>query len=279
MADKNFRRAKTNWERPSLNPMSSPRKKKQEENENYRTRTPWDQDSKELVDGFDEQLNALEVNVSRPWDEGSYEMEIRQKERAAANNYKYKSMFEVPELSDQKKKQLAAYEYNPPFNCGFNTVDVPSVSAKKLNNEMKNPKTRSPWSYGELPADPVPMKIFPRPSTALWDAPRGDQGVPDVPLASSGDPVLDELRTQLKSKGALGIAGLARKFRIMDDDGSGNLDFQEFRKGIKECGLTTLTDKQIKHLFLYFGEFFLLLIYFVIVFILNCLSSFFSRSR
>ena len=37
-------------------------------------------------------------------------------------------------------------------------------------------------------------------------------------MESSGDPILDNLRMQLKKHGASGILGLARKFKIMDDD-------------------------------------------------------------
>ena len=37
-------------------------------------------------------------------------------------------------------------------------------------------------------------------------------------MESSGDPILDNLRMQLKKHGANGILGLARKFKIMDDD-------------------------------------------------------------
>jgi hypothetical protein len=72
-------------------------------------------------------------------------------------------------------------------------------------------------------------------------------------VISTGDPILDSLIAQLKSHGASGIAGLARKFRIMDDDGSGELSLDEFKKGMKECKLVDLSDKAISHLFRYFG--------------------------
>ena len=39
--------------------------------------------------------------------------------------------------------------------------------------------------------------------------------------------LLDKLRRALKGHGAHGIHGLARKFRIMDDDGSKTLSFAE----------------------------------------------------
>ncbi|KAJ1405514.1 hypothetical protein B484DRAFT_314002, partial [Ochromonadaceae sp. CCMP2298] len=60
--------------------------------------------------------------------------------------------------------------------------------------------------------------------------------------------------TQLKSHGAAGIAGLSRKFRIMDDDESGTLDMPEFVKGMKECKVCDLGDKALKHLFRFFDK-------------------------
>lgn len=248
----NYRKTKPDWYRESLNPMGPSRNQNKE---NYRLRSPWDQESGEVVDEFDRQLNAVDNNLVRPWDEGSYDLEQLEKEKERAKSYKFHSMFEVPELSDKKKKQLAQYEYNPPFNCGFNAIQEEKKSAKKLNPEIKNPKTRAPWKYGELPIESAHKKQFQQPSTILWDVPRGDRE--EAPLESSGDPVLDLLREQLKKHGALGISGLARKFKIMDDDGSGTLNFEEFRKGMKETGVTNLSDKALRHLFLYFGKSFI----------------------
>jgi hypothetical protein len=42
----------------------------------------------------------------------------------------------------------------------------------------------------------------------------------------------------------------------MDDDQSGTLDMQEFVKGMKECKIADLSEKAIKHLFRYFGEYY-----------------------
>ena len=52
---------------------------------------------------------------------------------------------------------------------------------------------------------------------------------------------------------ARGMVGLQRKFRIMDDNGSGTLENSEFKKAIKECGLT-LSDIQLSQLFSYFDK-------------------------
>lgn len=47
--------------------------------------------------------------------------------------------------------------------------------------------------------------------------------------------LLDDLREQLAQRGAKGIIGLQRKFRIMDDNGDHALNVDEFRKAMKEC--------------------------------------------
>lgn len=51
--------------------------------------------------------------------------------------------------------------------------------------------------------------------------------------------VLDHLRKQMASRGARGIAGIARSFKIMDDDGSHGLDAAEFKKAMRDFGVTT----------------------------------------
>ena len=252
----NYRKTKPTWERPSLNPMNPNARTGNPGDPQNLPRRPWDHDSRELLDEFERELNALDTKVTHPWEEGSYEEELYAQQREYAKQYKFNSIFATPEMSEERKRQLEEYKYNPPFNCGFNEEELHQKSAKKLNPDMKNPKTRDPWSYGELAAPPVQRKIHEKPKTALWSDLDGDKKKKEeVALASSGDPVLDHLRQELKNHGALGIAGLARKFRIMDDDSSGTLSVDEFRKGIKECGLTSITEKQIRHLFLYFGKF------------------------
>ncbi|TRY55168.1 hypothetical protein DNTS_032658 [Danionella cerebrum] len=55
--------------------------------------------------------------------------------------------------------------------------------------------------------------------------------------------VLQELREQCLRRGVSGIKGLGRTFRIMDDDGSRSLDFQEFVKGLENYGVSVEKDK------------------------------------
>jgi hypothetical protein len=65
--------------------------------------------------------------------------------------------------------------------------------------------------------------------------------------------LLTNLRESLKKRGARGIFGLGRKFRIIDDDGSGELDLSEFTKAISEHSMDW-TDEDVKSVFDYFDE-------------------------
>jgi Ca2+-binding EF-hand superfamily protein len=65
--------------------------------------------------------------------------------------------------------------------------------------------------------------------------------------------VIRRLRDELKRRGASGIVGIGRKFRIMDDDGSKSLNMGEFKKAMKESGLD-LSDAELRMLFGYFDR-------------------------
>lgn len=73
--------------------------------------------------------------------------------------------------------------------------------------------------------------------------------------ATTGSTVsaLDQLREQLSARGAKGIIGLSRKFRIMDDDNSKSLSLSEFKKAMRECSLN-LTELQLNELFAIFDR-------------------------
>lgn len=62
--------------------------------------------------------------------------------------------------------------------------------------------------------------------------------------------VLDRLRKQMASRGANGIAGIARAFKIMDDDRNRVVDADEFRKAMRDFGVTT-SDPELELLFNY----------------------------
>jgi hypothetical protein len=67
------------------------------------------------------------------------------------------------------------------------------------------------------------------------------------------DPLFAKLKAQFAARGATGINGLARVFKIMDDDGSNTLSFGEFKKAMKEFKLA-LSEMELVVLFKRFGE-------------------------
>lgn len=60
--------------------------------------------------------------------------------------------------------------------------------------------------------------------------------------------MVERFRDKLKSRGGRGLIGLRRQFKIMDDNGSGNLDLYEFRKGIKDFQID-IDEKDVEGLF------------------------------
>jgi len=66
------------------------------------------------------------------------------------------------------------------------------------------------------------------------------------------DPI-EMLRLQCLSRGASGIKGLGRAFRIMDDDSNKKLDIKEFRKGLSDYGLV-LEDHESNETFALFDR-------------------------
>ncbi|BFZ16639.1 hypothetical protein BsWGS_19677 [Bradybaena similaris] len=72
-------------------------------------------------------------------------------------------------------------------------------------------------------------------------------------MVKATDPV-ERLRLACLTRGANGIQGLARTFKIMDDDENRHLDKREFAKGIHDYGLTEFDKAQIDELFQIFDK-------------------------
>ncbi|EGR32539.1 hypothetical protein IMG5_078650 [Ichthyophthirius multifiliis] len=62
-----------------------------------------------------------------------------------------------------------------------------------------------------------------------------------------------KFQQKLLSRGATGILGIARQFRIFDDDNSKTLCFSEFRKAVRDFQVD-ITDQQIQEVFEYFDK-------------------------
>ncbi|KAK0062955.1 calcyphosin-like protein isoform X1 [Biomphalaria pfeifferi] len=72
-------------------------------------------------------------------------------------------------------------------------------------------------------------------------------------LQTATDPV-ERLRLACLARGASGIKGLARTFKIMDDDENRSLDKREFAKGLHDYGLVEFSNAQIDELFKIFDK-------------------------
>jgi len=51
-------------------------------------------------------------------------------------------------------------------------------------------------------------------------------------IQTPDEALIDKLRKKLASRGARGIIGLQRIFKILDDNNNGTLEIQEFWKGL-----------------------------------------------
>ena len=51
---------------------------------------------------------------------------------------------------------------------------------------------------------------------------------------TSNEDLIKRVRERIQSRGARGIIGIGKSFKIMDDDGSGSLDAEEFAKALRD---------------------------------------------
>lgn len=65
---------------------------------------------------------------------------------------------------------------------------------------------------------------------------------------SKEENTVEQLRLKILSRGCQGFLGFGRVFKIMDDDGNRKLDFNEFKKGLRDYGLI-LEPKEVKEIF------------------------------
>lgn len=250
---KAFRRPKAPWEAPSLTSQDVRDEfDRQEAGRNHVAKRLWDPPSEtDLAASLEKELARADYKFSTPWQRDVSTENVAPEDANAGTappRAVYKSLWAEDEMSEARKQQLANYKMETPFSTDTDADMLGAPVAKPV----KYTPTVAPYLQGALAAPAVPPPSHPQPVTSLWIINEADQ--PKKPdLESSGDPILDQLRLQLRNSGADGICGLARKFRIMDDDNSGTLGMEEFRKAMKECRLN-LTERQLKHLFSYFDK-------------------------
>lgn len=63
-----------------------------------------------------------------------------------------------------------------------------------------------------------------------------------------GDAAISKLRSRLASRGARGFLGMQKQFKIMDDNNSGTIDMNEFKKAIRDFKID-LNETEIRQVF------------------------------
>lgn len=58
-----------------------------------------------------------------------------------------------------------------------------------------------------------------------------------------------QLRKEMASRGARGISGIGRRFKIADDNMNGSLCIDEFKKAMQECAIDL--SEQVRFLFVF----------------------------
>nr|CAI5820144.1 unnamed protein product [Callosobruchus analis] len=87
----------------------------------------------------------------------------------------------------------------------------------------------------------------PQSATSRQEAEMASKSLRQLQSGQELEPI-ERLRLMCLSRGATGILGLGRMFRRMDEDGSKNLNFEEFSTGMKESGMD-LSEEETKELF------------------------------
>lgn len=121
------------------------------------------------------------------------------------------------------------------------------LEAKVLFNDKAPSLAKSLVSVLKAKTQPQSMTTAPAP-------PVGEVFRPiDVTKQTSVEGLMAALRESFKKHGSNGIFGIARKFRIMDDDNSNSVDLDEFKKAIAEHAMDW-NDQQIKLVFDFFDR-------------------------
>eukprot|EP00930_Biecheleria_cincta_P093268 TRINITY_DN8350_c1_g1_i3.p1 TRINITY_DN8350_c1_g1~~TRINITY_DN8350_c1_g1_i3.p1 ORF type:complete len:617 (-),score=88.56 TRINITY_DN8350_c1_g1_i3:179-2029(-) len=86
----------------------------------------------------------------------------------------------------------------------------------------------------------VPGMRYDMPSPSVWTPPGWSappQVSPGANSKSKADEVIGKVQAEFRRRGRGSVAGLGKRFRIMDDDRSGHVDYNEFIKAMIELNL------------------------------------------
>jgi Ca2+-binding EF-hand superfamily protein len=136
----------------------------------------------------------------------------------------------------------SSIEFNAPTKAEQKTRPNAPQNSAELAKAKRGKAIESSIVFGA----PVEEKKVSECKITQEEASRLNPGVPPRTAL-----LLEKFRFQIKQHGATGIAGLGRKFEIIDDSGDGKIDIKEFKKACKELTFDW-TDANIKELFDFF---------------------------
>lgn len=197
----------------------------QEALEGYKLKQPWENSSSYAVQEHEALLDALDYRgLHAPWDRNEVEL-VRPRttelmSSSVRNNkqqpYKYIPLHQPVELTPAQIKKMKDHKTMAPFRTedNYDPLSDPTLLRKCVTPQ---PRTLAPYLQGREapPLNSSKRIVAATRNTALWNVSSGEDFKNKEKEESSGDPVLDKLKAQLKSFGASGILGLSRRFRIM----------------------------------------------------------------
>lgn len=166
-----------------------------------------------------------------------------------------------------KRMNTAAMQVNPDLLGGVPPDGDPYVTTTQLLNQGKSTNEAKHASAKKMIGTGFEPELMISPITGERVADYGDWAeqlkkkrsmanqpqVEDEPEEDNHDPLMSKLKKTMNKRGAKGIIGLARLFKIMDDDGSNSLSFAEFKKAMKELAMD-LSDVELIMLFKRFDQ-------------------------
>jgi Ca2+-binding EF-hand superfamily protein len=150
------------------------------------------------------------------------------------------------------KKQVTRVQNQSSILFGDDGVNERKIGAKKLHGGIQRQHTtHSSALVGAAggvvapQADSKPAKKSAMHASSLSTLSQS--------RGKSVDTIMSQLRKEMASRGARGICGIGRRFKIADDNENGSLCLDEFKKAMQECAIE-LSEQDCRQLFNHFDR-------------------------
>lgn len=147
--------------------------------------------------------------------------------------------------------QFSTKNFTSNSKTTYIAVNHPSAMGGTVNSCAPYGTSDEPMDYSThlRPGSRPNQSEVPKPAgQPTW---RGTDERPSSGSQRSVQELLNTLREKLASRGGRGFIGLARQFKIMDDDNSKTLEYSEFTKALKDFRVD-IAEEAVRKLFSYF---------------------------